>query len=273
MQIIKNTDELIKIRRNLKQNIGFVPTMGALHLGHLSLIQRSVAENELTIVSIFVNPTQFLEGEDFSKYPQTLEKDLQICKMAQVDIVFLPNTKSIYFKDELKIKAPPNRGFILEGLKRPAHFDGVLQVVLKLLNITTPTRAYFGKKDAQQFYLISKMARELFLDVEIVGCEIVRDDEGLALSSRNIYLSTDERKKALLISKSLKKSSDLVINGELETQLIKSKMREILTDVEIEYVEIVDREFRLLKNLEIHNSIILIAVRVGKTRLIDNIWI
>ena len=161
----------------------------------------------------------------------------------------------------------------MEGLKRPAHFDGVLQVVLKLLNITTPTRAYFGKKDAQQLYLISKMARELFLDVEVVACEIVRDYEGLALSSRNIYLSNDEKQKALLIPKSLKKSSDLVINGELETQQIKAKMREVLADVEIEYVEIVDRKFRLLKTLEIHNSIILVAVKVGKTRLIDNIWI
>jgi len=273
MKIITDTDELIKIRKELKDDVGFVATMGALHKGHLSLIQKSVSIHKTTIVSIFVNPTQFLEGEDFDKYPKTTKKDIEICKIAGVDILFLPNKENIYFKDELTIKAPKTKGFILEGLTRPEHFDGVLQVVLKLFNIIHPTIAYFGKKDAQQLYLISKMVKELFLNVQIEPCEIIRDDEGLALSSRNIYLSTKERKKALLLSKALKKSSDLVINNILDSKIIKNEMKKILKDVEIEYIEIVNREFEILKNLEVQNSIILIAVKVGTTRLIDNIWI
>ncbi len=260
-------------RKSLKESIGFVPTMGALHEGHISLIKQSIKENDKTIVSIFVNPTQFLEGEDLEAYPKKIEADLKICELAGVDMVFLPNIDDMYQKDELKITAPNIKGFTLEGFNRPGHFDGVLQIVLKLFGITNPTKAYFGKKDAQQLFLIQNMVKQLFLDVEIIPCEIIRESDGLALSSRNVYLSEDERERALLLSTALKFATKMVMSRELNSKKIKNKLQEILKDTKIEYIEIVDREFNLLQEVEIKNTIILVASFVGKTRLIDNIWI
>jgi pantoate--beta-alanine ligase len=265
--------ELIAYRKEMGESVGFVPTMGALHEGHISLIKQSIEDNDKTIVSIFVNPTQFLEGEDLDSYPNKIAADLKICSLAGVDAVFLPNINAMYEEDELTITAPKIKGFILEGFHRPGHFDGVLQVVLKLLNITSPTRAYLGKKDAQQLFMIQNMVKHLFLDVEIIPCEIVRENDGLALSSRNIYLSEEERKKALSLSKSLKLATKRVMEKEFDTKKIKEAMREVLKDTEVQYVEIVDREFNTLENIEIKNSIILVAAFVGTTRLIDNIWI
>ncbi len=273
MKEFSTPQELMRYRKEIKESIGFVPTMGALHEGHISLIKQSIKENDKTIVSIFVNPTQFLAGEDLDSYPKKIEADLKICKLAGVDAVFLPKINDMYEDDELTITAPKVKGFILEGFHRPGHFDGVLQVVLKLLNITSPTHAYFGKKDAQQLFMIQNMVKHLFLNVKIVPCEIIRESDGLALSSRNIYLSEEERKKALLLSKSLKLATKLVMEKETDTTKIKDKMLEILKDTEIQYVEIVDREFNTLKNIEIKNSIILVAAFVGTTRLIDNMWI
>ncbi len=273
MKQFTNPLKLQEYRNSLNKRVGFVPTMGALHEGHISLIKRSIKENDYTIVSIFVNPTQFLAGEDLDSYPSKIEADLKICSMAGVDMVFLPQVEDIYQKNELNITAPEIKGFILEGYKRPHHFDGVLQIVLKLLNITKPTNAYFGKKDAQQLFLITKMASNLFLDTNIVACDIVRESDGLALSSRNVYLSSQERIKALLLSKSLKKSSKLIIEGEKNSKKIKKNMRDILSECEIEYIEIVDRDFNLINTIELNNTIILVAAKVGTTRLIDNIWI
>ncbi len=275
MQVVRSAQELKNAKKNLRGTVGFVPTMGALHDGHISLIKRARQENDIVIVSIFVNPTQFLEGEDLDKYPRRDEADKKICELAGVDILFMPTIDSMYNQDELKISAPKVRGYILEGAKRPGHFDGVLQVVLKLLNITTPTRAYFGKKDAQQLALITQMAKDYFLDTEIVPCEIVRDSDGLALSSRNVYLSEDERKRALSLSRSLKLASDMVAKGELNCKKIKGQMRqELLKNVDkLDYVAIVNREFKEIDKVEIGNSIILAAAFVGTTRLIDNIWV
>ncbi len=275
MQVVRSAQELKNAKKNLNGTVGFVPTMGALHDGHISLIKRARQENDIVIVSIFVNPTQFLEGEDLDKYPRRDEADKKICELAGVDILFMPTIDSMYNQDELKISAPKVRGYILEGAKRPGHFDGVLQVVLKLLNITTPTRAYFGKKDAQQLALITQMAKDYFLDTEIVPCEIVRDSDGLALSSRNVYLSEDERKRALSLSRSLKLASDMVAKGELNCKKIKGQMRqELLKNVDkLDYVAIVNREFKEIDKVEIGNSIILAAAFVGTTRLIDNIWV
>ncbi len=273
MKILKTTKELINYRKSISCNIGFVPTMGALHQGHISLIKESIKKNEKTIVSIFVNPTQFLAGEDFKTYPNRYEADLRICKLAGVDVLFIPSEEEIYFKDEPNIIAPMKQSYILEGYNRPKHFDGVLRVVLKLLNITKPTNAYFGKKDAQQLFLIKNMVKTLFLDTNIVPCEIIRDENGLALSSRNAYLSEDEKKEALNISKSLKIASQEIMRGELHVEAIKKKMREVLNSLHVEYIEITNREFEQLKIVELKNSIILVAARVGKTRLIDNIWI
>jgi pantoate--beta-alanine ligase len=273
MKEFSNPYDLMSYRNELTKSIGFVPTMGALHEGHISLIKQSIKENDKTIVSIFVNPTQFLEGEDLDSYPNKIAADLKICQLAGVDAVFLPNITDMYEEDELTITAPKVKGFILEGYHRPGHFDGVLQVVLKLLNITSPTRAYFGKKDAQQLFMIQNMVKHLFLDIEIVPCEIVRESDGLALSSRNVYLSFEEREKALSLSRSLKLATKLVMEKEFDSKKIKEAMLEVLKDTEVQYVEIVDREFNTLKEIEIKNSIILVATFVGKTRLIDNMWI
>ena len=271
---ITTPQELRQYRKNIHhETIGFVPTMGALHEGHISLIKQSVQENDKTIVSIFVNPTQFLPGEDLDAYPRKTEADLKICQLAGVDCVFMPTTESIYTKEEPALKAPKITGYILEGYHRPGHFDGVLQIVLKLLNLTRPTRAYFGKKDAQQLFLIQNMVQNLYLPTEIVPCEIVREHDGLALSSRNVYLSDEERKRALLLSKSLKRAAKRVIEGERDTAKIKTEMMEILSPTKVEYVEIVDRNFHQLHEVEINNSIILVAAYVGSTRLIDNMWV
>jgi pantoate--beta-alanine ligase len=280
MKILKTIQELTDFRNTLKSSssleknkIGFVPTMGALHQGHISLIKKSVLENEITIVSIFVNPTQFLEGEDFEKYPKRYEADIKICELANVDALFMPSVQTMYFKDEPLILAPAKSSFALEGFKRPGHFDGVLRVVLKLFNLVKPTNAYFGKKDAQQLFLLQNMVQTLFLDVNIIPCEIVRDEYGLALSSRNVYLSEVEKQKALSIAKSLKIASREVMQGNLDATSIKAKMQEIMCDIEVEYIEIVSRDFQKLDMLQIKNSIILVAAKVGTTRLIDNIWI
>ncbi|MCH9813662.1 MAG: pantoate--beta-alanine ligase [Epsilonproteobacteria bacterium] len=264
---------LREYRKSCQESVGFVPTMGALHEGHITLIKQSVKENSKTVVSIFVNPTQFLEGEDLEDYPRKIEADLKICELAGVDALFLPTIDAMYEKDELSIIAPKTKGFVLEGFHRPSHFDGVLQVVLKLLNITTPTRAYFGKKDAQQLFMIQNMVKHLFLNVEIVPCEIVRETDGLALSSRNVYLTPKEREKALSLSKSLKYATKMIMNNNKKSEDIKSEMLSILKETQVEYVEIVDHQFNRLKEVEIGNTIILVATFVGTTRLIDNIWI
>ncbi len=274
MIIARNILELQEAKKQLSRSIGFVPTMGALHQGHLSLIQQAKRENEHLIVSIFVNPTQFLEGEDLDSYPRKEQADIKICECAGVDILFMPTIEQMYEKDELRIGAPAIRGYILEGEKRPGHFDGMLQVVMKLLNLSGATRAYFGKKDAQQLALITQMVKNYFMDIEIVPCEIVRDENGLALSSRNLYLNSEEKRRALSLSRSLKCATKRIMAGELKVDTIQAEMLEVLKEADrVEYVAIVDREFKALQRVEIGNSIILVAAWIGKTRLIDNIWV
>jgi pantoate--beta-alanine ligase len=195
-----------------------------------------------------------------------------------VDILFMPTIEMMYEPDELKIMAPAVRGFILEGSSRPGHFDGMLQVVMKLLNLMnhhhpSTLRAYFGKKDAQQIVLIEQMVRNYFLRVEIVPCEIVRDADGLALSSRNVYLSRSERQEALLLSRSLKRASELIMQQQFESAVISQAMLDLLSPIEVEYVAIVNRQFQSLSTVMLGNTIILVAAKVGNTRLIDNLWI
>ncbi len=274
MVIARTIEALQEARASLEGSVGFVPTMGALHEGHLSLIQRAREENACLIVSVFVNPTQFLEGEDLDAYPRRDEADIKICELAKVDILFMPTIDQIYEQDELCIGAPAVRGYVLEGAKRPGHFDGMLQVVMKLLNLTQADRAYFGKKDAQQLALIMQMVRNYFMGVEIIPCEIVRDSKGLALSSRNIYLTAEEKERALCLSQSLKKATEMVMAGERSTQAIREMMETILEAADrVEYVAIVNRAFEPLQEVEIGNTIILVAAWVGKPRLIDNVWI
>jgi len=274
MVIVKTIEALQEAKKELNGTVGFVPTMGALHQGHLSLIQQARKENEHLIISIFVNPTQFLEGEDLEDYPRKDEADIKICRLAGVDILFMPSVDVMYEEDELCIGAPAKRGYILEGEKRPGHFDGMLQVVMKLLNLSGANNAYFGKKDAQQLALITQMVKNYFMDVNIVPCDIVRDEKGLALSSRNIYLEGDEKQRALSLSSSLKKATNLVLAGELDVGVIKKEMLTVLEATDkVEYVAIVDRAFNALEVVEVGNTIILVAAWVGKPRLIDNLWI
>ena len=278
MITVNTIDELLKATSTFKGSVGFVPTMGALHEGHLSLIRQARKENDSVVVSIFVNPTQFLEGEDLDAYPRKEEADAKICELAGVDILFMPTAQMMYEKDELSIIAPAIRGFILEGTKRPGHFDGMLQIVMKLLNLIaynkpSAFRAYFGKKDAQQLALITQMVKNYFINVQIVPCDIVRDKDGLALSSRNLYLSKEERVRALSLSRSLKRATELVMQKEFDTSTIVTEMKKVLTEVEVEYVVLVNREFKPIEQVELGNTIILVAAKVGTTRLIDNLWI
>ena len=271
---LKVNDKSVGFQGN--QSVGFVPTMGALHDGHVSLVKKAKEENEIVVVSIFVNPTQFLEGEDLDKYPRKDEADKKICELCGVDYLFMPDITTMYEKDELSIKAPTIKGFILEGFKRPGHFDGMLQIVLKLLNIVKPTNAYFGKKDAQQLSLITQMVKNLYIDTNIVACNIIREHDGLAYSSRNIYLSKEQRYLALHISKSLKLVAKLIGSNQMSCKILIDSTYNYLNQyngIEIEYIEIVNNEFEKINNIEIQNSIVLIAVKIGNTRLIDNIWI
>ena len=273
MKIIHDPLELQTYLKEQNKTVGFVPTMGALHEGHRSLINYARIENELVVVSIFVNPTQFLAGEDLEKYPRRDEADKKICELSGVDVLFFPKADNLYFEDEVKIEAPEVRGYVLEGATRPGHFSGVLRVVMKLLNIVHPTKAYFGKKDAQQLNLIQQMVKHYFLDVEIVACDTVRESDGLALSSRNVYLSDEERKEAQKISASLYEASKLISQGTLDSKTIKQQMLQVLHPLEIGYVEIVDRDFHSIQEVEVGNTIILVEVLVGTTRLLDNIWL
>ena len=273
MKIIKTIQELKDYRKTINKSVGFVPTMGALHEGHLSLIKRAKSENQFVIVSIFVNPTQFLEGEDFDKYPRKDEADILICKKLEVDILFMPNIQEMYQKDELKILSPAIKGYILEGFNRPGHFNGVLHIVLKLFNLTKPTNAYFGKKDTQQLLLIKGMVDSLYLDINIVECDTIREKSGLALSSRNVYLTHDQKQKALLISKSLYNAVGLIQNGVLDSNQIKKSMQDIMSGLDIEYIAIINKNLQEIETITLQNTIILVAIKIGQVRLIDNIWV
>ncbi len=273
MNIINTNKELKTALKKLNGTIGFVPNVGTLPDGHISLIRKAREENDIVIVSIFINPTQFLAGEDLDKYPSKMEADQKICELSGVDILFTPNINIMYGKDEVLIKAPILRSFILEGQKRPSHFDGVLQIVLKLFNLVQPDNAYFGKKDAQQLSLIKQMVNNLFLDINIIQCDIIREPDGLAMSSRNIYLTKQQRELSLNISKSLRAASHMIADDIINCEEIILTMGEILKDLEIEYISIVNQQFEQIKEVEFENTIILVAAKIGNTRLIDNIWI
>jgi pantoate--beta-alanine ligase len=273
MKIVSTIKELRALREELKGSVGFVPTMGAMHNGHLALIRQARIQNDAVIVSIFVNPTQFLPNEDYEKYPRREEADLKICTLAGVDILFMPTKEEMYTVIEPEITAPKNLAYILEGGSRPGHFDGVLRVILKLFNLTRPTNAYFGKKDAQQLYLVQNMVKTLFLNVNIVPCDIVRESDGLALSSRNMYLSEKERTQALALSIALKNASQAIMKGERDAKNIELIMLESLQDLNVDYAKAISRDFEVKDKITVKDTILLIAAYVGKTRLIDNLWI
>ncbi|GAA9969998.1 pantoate--beta-alanine ligase [Helicobacter pylori] len=276
MRVLETIAALREYRKSLKESVGFVPTMGALHKGHQSLIERSLKENSHTIVSVFVNPTQFGPNEDFSAYPRPLEKDLALCEGLGVNAVFLPKTSEMYpyeIEQRLKLYAPEFLSSSLEGAMRKGHFDGVVQVVLRLFHLVHPTRAYFGKKDAQQLLIIEHLVKDLLLDIEITPCEIVRDDDNLALSSRNVYLNTIERKQALAIPKALENIKQAIDKGEKACEKLKKLGLGILETLEVDYLEFCNHKLEPLKTIEPTNTLVLVAARVGKTRLLDNLWV
>lgn len=276
MHVLETIAALREYRKSLKESVGFVPTMGALHKGHQSLIERSLKENSHTIVSVFVNPTQFGPNEDFNAYPRPLEKDLALCEGLGVNAVFLPKTNEMYpyeMEQRLKLYAPTFLSHSLEGAMREGHFDGVVQVVLRLFHLVHPTRAYFGKKDAQQLLIIQHLVQDLLLDIEIAPCEIVRDSDNLALSSRNVYLNATERKQALAIPKALENIKQAIDKGEKACEKLKKLGLEILETLEVDYLEFCNHKLKPLKTIEPTNTLVLVAARVGKTRLLDNLWV
>lgn len=275
--LLKKIDEvrnLVKDWTKQGLTIGYVPTMGALHEGHESLIKRAVKENDRVIVSVFVNPTQFGPNEDYDSYPRNIEKDLNLCVRAGAYAVFNPEPSEIYFENKSTNISVSGLTSVLCGAKRPGHFDGVCLVVNKFFNIIKPNRAYFGEKDAQQVAVLKRMVRDLNIDVEIIPCPIIREKDGLAKSSRNTYLNTYERKAAVVLSKSLKIAKDLLDKGERNASTVKDALIfEINNEplAKIDYIEIVDSENLTDVSIVENNILIAIAVYIGKTRLIDNL--
>ncbi|KGK84233.1 pantoate--beta-alanine ligase [Clostridium sp. HMP27] len=270
---IKELREYTRKWRREGLSIGLVPTMGYLHEGHRSLIDKAVKENDKVVVSIFVNPTQFGPNEDLSTYPRDIHRDKELCQKTGADIVFNPEASEMYFNNASTYVDVENLTEGLCGAKRPGHFRGVCTIVSKLFNIVNPDRAYFGEKDAQQLAVIRRMVRDLNFDIQIIGCPIIREEDGLAKSSRNAYLSPEERSAATILNKSLMKSKELLENGEMNTEVIKSKIKSEIDGerlAKIDYIEIVDK-YSLETVSSIKNSIlIVIAVFIGNTRLIDN---
>ncbi len=273
---IKSVRELVKAARSDGKKIGFVPTMGALHTGHVSLIDRAVKECDFVVVSIFVNPTQFDPSEDFEKYPRTLDADLKICEKAGTDVVFAPTDNEMYqeknitWDDTEKLTEP------LCGQSRPGHFKGVTGICAKLFNIVAPDIAYFGQKDAQQSVVIKKMVADLNMPLQITICPTIREPDGLALSSRNKYLQPQQRKDAPLIYKSLQIAAEAIQQGTKETQTIIEKMRNTLSRIknaDIEYVSIVNADNLQYLDKIAGRTLIALAVKIGDTRLIDNILV
>lgn len=252
--------------------VGVVPTMGALHRGHVSLIEIARQQCDYVVATIFVNPTQFGPNEDFDKYPRTLEDDLAACEAAGADLVFVPQTSEMYEDDAETEVCVSELTRVLEGSMRPGHFDGVTTVVAKLFNITVPDKAYFGQKDYQQQLVIRRMVRDLNFGVEIVTCPIIREDDGLAMSSRNRYLSADAREKALSLSRALTVAKESAASGETPADA-ESAMLEFLkqqSGVELDYAVIADTDTLQPVGENASAAVALVAARVGETRLIDN---
>lgn len=276
MQIVSTIEELrsiVKWWRGEGHSVGLVPTMGFLHEGHKSLIVKAVSENDRVVVSDFVNPTQFGANEDLSTYPRDLKRDAALCEEAGADVIFHPAPEEMYFEDNCTFVDMNRLTKGLCGKTRPTHFSGVCTVVSKLFNIVTPDRAYFGQKDAQQLAVIRRMVRDMNFNIAIVGCPIVREEDGLAMSSRNTYLSEKERKAALILHKSLVLGEELLQSGERDAAKVRDAiLKNMRTEplARVDYVELVDAE-----NLEpvkkIQKPILAAtAVYIGKTRLIDN---
>ena len=276
MKIVNSIKDLKAYLAEAKQDnkkIGFVPTMGALHNGHLSLVQHCVKNNDVCVVSVFVNPTQFNDKHDLETYPRTLEADCVLLESAGCDYVFAPSVEEMYPEPDTRTFDLGTVSEVMEGAKRPGHFNGVAQVVSKLFYIVEPDNAYFGEKDAQQLAVIRRMVLDLNMDVEIVGCPIVREADGLAKSSRNTYLSPEERKAALVLSRSIFAGKKLAESGETDAAKLVQAMTEIIEAeplAKIDYVKVVDlMTMQQIPKLD-RPFLAAMAVYIGKTRLIDN---
>jgi len=274
MKVIETIDEMRRLRQQLAEPVGFVPTMGYLHEGHLSLVRRAVSENPSTVVSIFVNPAQFGPREDFSTYPRDPHRDLSLLEKEKTDIVFMPSMDEMYppqFDSRVEVGKVSER---LEGASRPVLFRGVTTIVARLFNIVQPTRAYFGQKDAQQAIVVKKMVADLNMNLEIVTLPTVREPDGLAMSSRNAYLNAEERQAATVLYQALTLAHQLWLQGERDAGHLRQQMREVIQKqplVSIDYVSIADAE--TLDELDTVKppALASLAVKIGKTRLIDNV--
>ncbi len=276
MKILRRVSEIREATLSIRQSavsLGFVPTMGFLHEGHLSLIREARKNNEQLMVSIFVNPTQFAQGEDFDTYPRDEERDFRLLKAEGVDWVFIPPFEEIYPPDFSTYVTPPKQSEGWCGASRPGHFRGVCTIVTILFNLVQPDRAYFGMKDAQQFAVIQQMAKDLKFPIEIIPCPTVREEDGLALSSRNVYLKGEERKKTLILSQALQHGMERFRQGIRDADAIlheSTQMIQDMPDVRLDYLGIVDLDtFQSVKNVHPGN-IMIGAIYVAKTRLIDN---
>lgn len=276
MKIVKTIVELNQLRDSLFGSIGFVPTMGALHDGHLSLIQESNRSCEHTIVSIFVNPNQFAPNEDFDNYPRTINSDLEKLSSLNIEVLFLPESQELYPESYENIQFKSDLFYLLEGISRPIFFKGVCEVVARLFNIVKPTHAFFGDKDFQQLRIISEMVRELKYDINIIPCKTIREQNGLAMSSRNEYLTKDERNKAKVIFETLQYGLKLIKSGEKKLGEIYNKLINKLSSepiITIDYLTIVDYDtLKEFDNTIDNRFVIFIAIYIRKTRLIDNIY-
>lgn len=274
MKVIPTVAEFRDVRAATTGSVGLVPTMGFLHEGHISLVRRSRLENDIAVASIFVNPAQFGPNEDLTSYPRDMDSDLAKLEAEGVDLVFAPAVDQVYpdgFSSSIDVGCLAER---LEGRHRPGHFRGVATVVCKLLAIVRPDRAYFGQKDAQQCLVVKRLNADLNLGAEIVVCPTVREDDGLALSSRNVYLSPVERKAALVLSRALRKADEMWRDGVTSANDVRSAMRGLIDSeplAEVDYISIADGDsLQELEQLE-GNALASLAVRIGKVRLIDNV--
>jgi len=274
MKVVEKISDMRRLRQQIAEPVGLVPTMGYLHEGHLALVKKARAENSSVVASIFVNPTQFGPQEDFKHYPRDHELDLSILEKEKTDIVFMPSVAEMYpaqFNSWVEVGKVTER---LEGAARPTHFRGVTTVVAKLFNIVEPTRAYFGQKDAQQLVVIKKMIADLNMNLEIITIPTVREPDGLAMSSRNIYLNSEQRQAATVLYQALSLAQQLWSQGEKDAERIRREMKALIKKqplAAIDYVSIADTE--TLDELDTVKSPALasLAVRIGRTRLIDNI--
>lgn len=277
MEIITEANQVQKrvdLLRSAGKSIGFVPTMGALHEGHLSLMRRAREENDILIISIFVNPVQFGPDEDFENYPRDLDRDKELAGEVGVDIIFTPTPDEMYSRTYSTYVDVKDLSEALCGRDRPGHFRGVATVIAKLFNITRPHRAYFGQKDYQQALIIRRMIEDLNFDIELLLMPILREEDGLALSSRNAYLNTKERQQALVLSRSLLRAKEMLDGGEMESRVILKEMKGMISRedlAKINYIGIYHPD--TLEEIEMVNDVALVAlaVRIGRTRLIDNI--